>query len=86
MARIVKMQKRTRYCACPDDTPRDCRFNSNSQCPYSHFPNGRWLWADQFVNVDTGEIVDPTEEDVIVYADEETSEPAAVAPAPINQS
>jgi hypothetical protein len=81
MARVIKKSVKTRYCACPDDLPRDCRFTSNSQCPSFHLPTGRWLWADQFVDIDTGEIVDPTQADEVVQVEPESS---VLAPAPLN--
>ncbi len=95
MARVVKQQRKTRYCACPNEVVRDCRFHSNSRCPYDHFPGGRWLWAEQFVDIETGEIVDPTSDDEIVIVSSITQESdtdstaaataAATAPAPAPQ-
>lgn len=88
MARVMKQQRKTRYCACPDEVVRDCRFHSNSRCPYDHFPGGRWLWAEQFVDIETGEMVDPASGDEIIIVsptsqESDTDDTAVViAPAP----
>lgn len=71
MARLVKVKATTRYCACPSHVPRDCRFTATDNCPYGGFPNGRFLWADQYKDIDTGEVVERTETDEVVEDTEE---------------
>ena len=76
MAKLVRKKVSTRYCACPDDAEKDCRFHPPGEpgwekCPYEHYPNGRWLWSTCYVNVETDEVVDkPTKDDEIVTPEE----------------
>jgi hypothetical protein len=72
MARVSKRWVSTRTCGCPDDAERftDCRYKpSTEKCPFAKSPKARKLWSVQFIDLDTGEIVIPGDDDEIVGED-----------------